>query len=112
MIKDLAAVTNNEVVFSALMLDADTDKSEEERSNIFFRFVKEKMPIKQAQYKAILAEANRLEIKDKASMILCELILNADAVKLIKAHAPLFLLFTHDNKRAQKYLLGGELHPL
>ena len=89
------------------MLDADTDKSEEERSTIFFKFVKDRQPITSAQYKAILAEASRLEIKDKASMILCELILNNDAIKLIRAHAPLFLMFTRDNKRAQKYLLGG-----
>lgn len=89
------------------MLDADTDKSEEERINIFYKFVKDRQPITPAQYKAILAEATRLEIKDKASMVLCELILDADAVKLIKTHASLFLMFTHGNNRAQKYLLGG-----
>ncbi|XP_003747617.1 eukaryotic translation initiation factor 5 [Galendromus occidentalis] len=91
----------------SLMLDADTDKSEEERSTIFFKFVKDRMPITSEQYKAILAEASRLEIKDKASMILCELILNNDAVKLIKAHAQLFVQFSRDNRRAQKYLLGA-----
>ncbi|XP_022709133.1 eukaryotic translation initiation factor 5-like isoform X3 [Varroa jacobsoni] len=90
-----------------LMLDGDTNKPEEERINIFYKFVQDRLPITSAKYKELLAEASRLEIKEKATMVLCELVLDAEAIKLLKANSQLFRLFTNDNKKAQKYLLGG-----
>merc|ERR1719458_962104 len=45
--------------------------------------------INSAAAKEILAEAERLEIKNKAPVVLCE------------------LLFTHENPKGQKYLIGG-----
>lgn len=89
------------------MLDGDTNKPEEERINIFYKFVQDRLPITSAKYKELLAEASRLEIKEKATMVLCELVLDAEAIKLLKANSQLFRLFTNDNKKAQKYLLGG-----
>lgn len=42
-------------------------------------------------YRAIVAESDRLEMKDKAVLILAELLLTADILKDLKAHRALFL---------------------
>ena len=62
---------------SGLVIDSDMDKSEEERVNIFFKFVQVKKGLINGPVsKEILAEAERLEIKNKAPVILCELLFN------------------------------------
>merc|ERR1719347_1442982 len=59
--------------------------------------------------KEVLAEADRLEVRDKAPIVLCELLFNAMMIKerQIEKYANLLLRFTHENQKAQKYLIGG-----
>ena len=106
-----------------LVIDNDLEKSEEERINIFYKFVVNKKnagPINQgAGAKEVIAEADRLEVRNKAPIVLCELLFNDKMLKekQIEKYANLLLRFTHENQKAQKYLLGGiektiELHQL
>jgi len=96
-----------------LVIDNDLEKSEEERINIFYKFVvikKNALPINTgAGAKEVLAEADRLEVRDKAPIVLCELLFNAMMIKekQIEKYANLMLRFTHENQKAQKYLIGG-----
>lgn len=96
-----------------LVIDNDLEKPEEERINIFYKFVvikKNAIPINTgAGAKEVLAEADRLEVRDKAPIVLCELLFNAMMIKerQIEKYANLLLRFTHENQKAQKYLIGG-----
>jgi len=96
-----------------LVIDNDLEKSEEERINIFYKFVvikKNAVPINQGSgAKEVLAEADRLEVRDKAPIVLCELLFDAMMIKekQIEKYANLMLRFTHENQKAQKYLIGG-----
>lgn len=95
---------------SGLVIDSDMDKSEEERVNIFFKFVQVKKGLINGPVsKEILAEAERLEIKNKAPVILCELLFNDKMFKekQIKKYSNLLLRFTTENPKGQKYLIGG-----
>ena len=96
-----------------LVSDNDLDETEVERINIFHKYFVNKMndgPINQgAAAKEIVAEADRLEIKNKAPIVLCELLFDDKMFKekQLEKYAKLFLRFTHENQKAQKYLLGG-----
>ena len=96
-----------------LVIDNDLEKSEEERINIFYKFVvikKNAVPINQgAGAKEVLAEADRLEVRDKAPIVLCELLFDAMMIKekQIEKYSNLILRFCHENQKAQKYLIGG-----
>merc|ERR1712147_465893 len=95
---------------SGLVIDSDMEKTEEERINIFFKYVQvKKGMINSAVAKEILAEAERLEIKNKAPVVLCELLFNdkMGKEKQINKYAKLLLRFTHENPKGQKYLIGG-----
>ncbi len=100
-----------------LAMDADLEKTESERVDIFHDFVKAKIDdgTLEKSAKEVLSEAERLEIANKAPIVLCELLFDDGMVAQIKKHRKLFLRFTHENQKAQKYLLGGfektvELH--
>merc|ERR1712012_15368 len=96
-----------------LVIDNDLEKSEEERMNIFYKFVVNKktmVPINQGSgAKEVIAEADRLEVRNKAPIVLCELLFNDKMFKekQIEKYCNLILRFTHENQKAQKYLLGG-----
>ena len=95
-----------------LAMDDDLEKSEVDRINILHDFVQEKLKGEQklevADEKAILAEAERLEIQNKTPIVLCELLFTGGKILAeIKANKRLMLRFTHGNQKAQKYLLGG-----
>jgi len=95
---------------SGLVIDSGMEKTEEERINIFFKFVQvKKGMINSVVAKEILAEAERLEIKNKAPVVLCELLFNDKMFKekQINKYAKLLLRFTHENPKGQKYLIGG-----
>ena len=51
----------------------------------------------------------RLEVRNKATIVLCELLFNDKMFKekQIEKYSNLMLRFTHENQKAQKYLLGG-----
>lgn len=82
-----------------------------ESANIFFKFVKEKkdagLITDQQVQKEIVKEAERLDIKDKSVLVLSELLFTENIMEEIKTNKILFLRFCHENKKAQKYLLGG-----
>jgi translation initiation factor 5 len=60
-------------------MDDDMEKSETERINILHNYIMKKLPAGKtldiADEKAILIEAERLEIVTKAPMLLCEIVL-------------------------------------
>ncbi|XP_051500595.1 eukaryotic translation initiation factor 5 [Myxocyprinus asiaticus] len=92
-----------------LTLTEDLEKSLEERVNIFYNFVKQKKDcgsIDSAD-KEILAEAERLDVKAMGPLILSELLFDENIREQIKKYKRHFLRFCHNNKKAQKYLLGG-----
>ena len=96
-----------------LVMDDDTEKSENEKLDIFYKAVQRKLKevdgaLKVNDEKEILSEAERLEVENKAPIILCELLFsNAKILAQIKSHKRLFLRFTNKNQKAQKYLMGG-----
>ena len=95
---------------SGLVINSDVEKTEEERINTFFKFVQVKRGMINSRVaKEILAEAERLEIKNKAPVVLCELLFNDKIFKerQINKYAKLLLRFTHENPEGQKYLIGG-----
>lgn len=95
----------------SLMLNDDLEKTQDERLQIFFEFVEDKakttdLTIGENQ-KAIKAEADRLDISDKAVIVLCEVLFKDNLIEKIKTYKNLFLRFTHENHKAQRYLLRG-----
>jgi len=107
--KRMEALSGN---LGGLVIDNDIEKPEVDRINIFHQFVKKKIqagPLTTAVQKEIVGEADRLEVKNKAPIVLCELVFDAKMMKekQITKNKTLFLRFTHDNPKAQKYLMGG-----
>lgn len=90
-----------------LALDADIEKSEKERLDIFHSFVKKAKANESIDAKTLLNEAERLEVSDKAPVILVHELLDDDAVKQVHLYRKLFLHFVHKNKKAQRNFLGG-----
>ena len=99
-----------------LTISDDLDKSEKERIDIFYKLVKCRRDAGQLDnHKEFLAEAERLEIKTKAPLVLAELLFDQQIAVQVKKYRLLLLRFTHDDVKAQKYLIGGiekiiELH--
>merc|ERR1712110_1203305 len=95
----------------SLAMDNDMEKSEKEKMDIFHKFVKAKKEGGKLTWddeKEILTEAERLEIVNKATIVLCEVVLDGDkVVAQITENKRLFLRFTNGNQKAQKYLIGG-----
>ena len=54
-----------------------------------------------------MVEAERLEVTNKAPMLMCELIFDGKILTQIKTYKRLLLRFTNENTKAQKYLMGG-----
>ncbi|XP_076022134.1 eukaryotic translation initiation factor 5 [Genypterus blacodes] len=92
-----------------LTLSEDLGKSLEERVDLFYNFVKRKKESGtiDAADKEILAEAERLDVTAMGPLILSELLFNENIRDQIKKYKRHFLRFCHNNKKAQKYLLGG-----
>jgi translation initiation factor 5 len=95
-----------------LAMDSDIEKTESERINILYEFVKAKVQSKAKlevnDEKEIVSEAERLEVTNKAPIVLCELIFDKTKILAqIKSNKRLLLRFCHENQKAQKYLLGG-----
>ncbi|KAL1263296.1 hypothetical protein QQF64_006035 [Cirrhinus molitorella] len=92
-----------------LTLSEDLEKTLEERVNMFYNFVKQKKEsgaIGSAD-KEILAEAERLDVRAMGPLILSELLFDENIREQIKKYKRHFLRFCHNDKKAQKYLLGG-----
>jgi len=94
----------------ALAVDDDIEKSEPEKLNILFTFAKkalDKGKLEIQDEKEIMVEAERLEVTNKAPMLMCELIFDGKILTQIKTYKRLLLRFTNENTKAQKYLMGG-----
>lgn len=91
-----------------LTLNNDLEKSQQERLEIFYNYVKAKKDCKiEGLDKEVAGEAERLDVKDKAPLILVELLFDGNIINQIKLYRILFLRFTNGNVKAQRYLLGG-----
>jgi translation initiation factor 5 len=95
-----------------LVIDNDMEKPEADRINIFHQFLKKKIqegPLNATAHKEILGESERLEIKNKAPIVLCELLFDGKMIKdkQIQKNKALLIRFCHENQKAQKYLMGG-----
>lgn len=93
-----------------LTFNDDLEKTVEERFNIFFNFVKNKVNAgldASAEEKGILGEAERLDIKDRAPLALAELLLNDNIVTQIPKYRILFLRFLANNQKSQKSFMGA-----
>lgn len=82
-----------------------------ESANILFNFINSKKSAgllqDQEVQKEIVKEAERLDIRDKSVLIMSEILFSENINEEIKANKILLLRFCIDNKKAQKYLLGG-----
>ncbi|CAL8283382.1 unnamed protein product [Lota lota] len=92
-----------------LTLSEDLEKTLEERVNLFYNFVKDRKEDGSMDMadKEVLAEAERLDVTAMGPLILTELLFNEDIREQIKKYKRHFLRFCYNNKKAQKYLLGG-----
>ncbi|KAL1479404.1 hypothetical protein MTO96_051868 [Rhipicephalus appendiculatus] len=90
-----------------LMLDDDLEKTEQERMDIFYNYVKAHKAAGSLDGKEVVGEAERLEVRDKAPLVLCEVLFGENILSQVAGQRALLLRFTHGNHRAQRYLLGG-----
>lgn len=102
-----------------MTISDDYDKTEKERIDIFYEMVKNKRDKKQLDdvptHKELLIEAERLDIVNKAPLVLAELLFTENIINDVRRNRLLLLRFTHNNPKAQRYLIGGieqtvELH--
>lgn len=94
-----------------MTISDDSEKSEKERLDLFYEFVKHRRDTNQLDnvqvHKEIHVEADRLDIAQKAPLVLAELLFSANIIVEVRKHRNLLLRFTHDNQKAQRYLMGG-----
>lgn len=94
-----------------ITISEDTEKTEKQRMDIFYEYVKKRRDAGDLEnvqvHKALHSEALRLEVNQKAPLILAELLFSANITVEIKRHRNMLLRFTHEDEKAQKYLLGG-----
>lgn len=102
-----------------MTINDDLEKTEKERMDILYGMMKAKrdsgeLEVVQVQ-KDLLGEAERLEIRAKAPLLLAELLFDQNALAQAKKYRMFLLRFTLNDKKAQKYFIGGleqviELH--
>lgn len=89
----------------------DFDKTEKERLDIFYELVKKKRDSGELEnvqtHKELFTEAGLLDIQAKSTLVLAELLFTANIVQEVRKHRKLLLRFTHEDSKAQKYLIGG-----
>lgn len=94
-----------------MTLSEDCDKTEKERIDIFYEMVKSSMESNQldkvAEHKRLFVEAERLDVIHKAPLVLAELLFTDNLTMELRKNRVLLLRFTHNNPKAQRYLIGG-----
>lgn len=94
-----------------MTISDDSEKTEKERLDIFYEFVKKRRDANQLEnvtvHKEIAVEAERLDIVQKAPLVLAELLFSANIIQELRKHRNLLLRFTHNSQKAQRYLMGG-----
>lgn len=87
----------------------DNEKTEKERLDLFYEFVKKRRDADQLDnvqvHREVTVEADRLDITQKAPLVLAELLFSANIIQEVKKHRNLLLRFTHNNLKAQRYLM-------
>jgi len=91
----------------SLAVTEDTEKPEKDRMDIFYKFLEAKLAIGKLDDKELLVEAERLDVRAKAALILAELLFDQGILTQIKANRVVLLRFCHENQKCQKYLIGG-----
>lgn len=93
-----------------MTISDDNEKSEKERLDIFYEFVKKRRDANQLDnaqvHRELVVEAERLDITLKAPLVLAELLFSANIVLEVRKHRNLLLRFTHNSPKAQRYLMG------
>ena len=92
-----------------LTLNDGPKQTLKERLDIFYRFVKKKKDENKiaGADKDACAEAERLGVKEKAPIILAEILLDEKALKQFRLYRLHFLRLVHDSPKSQRSLLGG-----
>uniref|UniRef100_A0A6B2EAB5 Eukaryotic translation initiation factor 5 n=1 Tax=Phlebotomus kandelakii TaxID=1109342 RepID=A0A6B2EAB5_9DIPT len=94
-----------------MTISDDTERSERDRLDIFYEFVKKRRDAGELDnvqvHKELVAEADRLDIQQKAPLVLAELLFSANIIAEVRKNRNLLLRFTHNNPKAQRYLMGG-----
>lgn len=83
--------------------DNIAEMSEKQRLDKFFTWLR----ADKRAGKDMVAEAERLEIRDKAVRVVAEVLLTEDIVNDLQTNRAVLLRFTNDSPKAQKYLLGA-----
>nr|XP_002125498.1 eukaryotic translation initiation factor 5 isoform X1 [Ciona intestinalis] len=113
------AARMNEITSGAatLALTDDLERTPSERADMLYGFIKKRINANtiMTASKDIAIEAERLDMKSKAPLILVELLCNENMREQIKTYRNHFIRLCHGNKKAQKALLGAfektvELH--
>lgn len=94
-----------------MTISDDSEKSEKERVDLFYEFVKKRRDANQLEnvqvHKELALEADRLDIAQKAPLVLAELLFSTSIIQEVRKYRNLLLRFTHNNQKAQRYLMGG-----
>uniref|UniRef100_A0A1I7ZPT3 Eukaryotic translation initiation factor 5 n=1 Tax=Steinernema glaseri TaxID=37863 RepID=A0A1I7ZPT3_9BILA len=91
-----------------LILSKDLDRPIEERLDMLYRyFLKAKKDGGLGKTLELVNEAERLELKTKAPLLLANALFDENLMKQLNQHRILLLHFTSSDVKAQKYLLGG-----
>jgi translation initiation factor 5 len=94
-----------------MTINDDLEKSEKERMDIFYVLVNSKRDAGQLEnaqmHKDLLGEAERLDIKTKAPLVLAEVLFDQNMRAQLYEYRMLLLRFCHNDKKAQRYLMGG-----
>ncbi|ESO00648.1 hypothetical protein HELRODRAFT_185763 [Helobdella robusta] len=94
-----------------LTISDDLQKTPQERVDLFYSFVQQRKVANMLggaeREKELMLEAERLDVRDKAPMVLLELLFDSNMLTQIKQYKSLLRRFTDGNEKAQKYLLGA-----
>lgn len=97
-----------------MTISDDLEKTEKERVDLFYEFVKKRRDENQLDnvqvHRELVVEADRLDISHKVTLVLAELLFSANIIQEVKKHRNLLLRFTHNNQKAQRYLMGLVYH--
>lgn len=92
-----------------MTISDDSEKSEKERLDLFYDFVKKRRDTNQLDnvqvHRELAVEAERLDISQKGTLVLAELLFSANIIQEVRKHRNLLLRFTHNNQKAQRYLM-------
>ncbi|KAF7635998.1 W2 domain-containing protein [Meloidogyne graminicola] len=93
---------------SKMVVDKDLDKSIEDRLDILHLYFQQALNDGTIQDgEKMLNEAERLGLKNKASLLLANVLFTEDLVQQIKIYRDLLLRFCMNDAKAQRHLLGG-----